>query len=142
MPLITITIHPTIPPYFTQPGRPDWDAVATAIRQDFGYHLLEGIMSHKDELNLDPNTVRSAVQIMYATFDDDGINLPDVWVTLQFSEPKSEDVEVIDRIRRTANTIVREWFDTCDFSIPNIVLDLFWVPSHGIGSVDGVEFSW
>jgi hypothetical protein len=109
------------------------------IRQGFGRAIPSLLVGNCDKIGLDQGTTATAVQVMKHEFEPDDDNIPDIWVKVQFTEPCPE---VWQPIRDAVYQLLCEWFTERGYDVPNFVVDIFWGPGHGRGTVSGEEIEW
>jgi hypothetical protein len=94
------------------------------------------------DFGMDHDTPEDGVQVQlheYGMFD---VNVADIWIKVQFSDPYPGRGEA-SRIRDAVNDAIVELFHTHGLNAPdNYILDVFWGPSHGCGSVNGTYIEW
>ncbi len=103
--------------------------------------IPEVFVRHALELGLAPNTPPEGVQVMRGWFSPGDVNVPDIWVKIQFSEPYPGE-EPFLRIRDTARNLIVRSFQKRWYEPVSIAIDLFPGPTHGWLMIDGVEIEW
>jgi len=141
MPLIDVTLKPGFTLCQTD-GSELVTATRMIIRKEFGPALPELFVRNAEFFRMDGDTPSDGVQVQFHDYDEDDINVADVWVKVQFSEEQvDKSVRVI--IRNAVFTAIVDWFDGLGIAVPdNFVLDVFWGPTHGCGSVNGKYIEW
>lgn len=112
------------------------------IKRQLAKVLPELLVINAKELGLEPSIHPAGIQVMNHNFGMHDVNVPDVWVKVQFgAEPPTPRER--QRIRDALYTIVLDWFARQRHVAPDdFVLELFWVPTSGKGVVNGVEIAW
>lgn len=141
MPLIDITLKPgyrmkmrTADPNFTVPAD-------VTVKFHFAEALPALLVDHAEELGLATDTPPEGIQVMRHDYDEYDVNVANVWVKFQFSEDQPQLAERL-RIRDRLYELLIGWFRSRELEPENFVMDLFWGPTNGRGSVDGVEIEW
>jgi hypothetical protein len=112
--------------------------IKTVFSQEFPGLLVK----HGEELGLDPDTTPAeGIQVMNHNYGDYDVNIPDLWIKVQFGERRPNKAKRI-QIRDTLYDLIVEWFAERGMILENFVMDLFWGPTNGRGTVDGVDFAW
>jgi hypothetical protein len=109
---------------------------------DFGPALPALFIENKNLLGLDASTLESGVQVQQHVFGQHDVNVPEVWIKVQFSEnAPSKRKRVL--IRDKVIDLVVTWFHENDHRMPdNLVLDVLWGPTSGCGFVGGTFIEW
>lgn len=82
------------------------------------------------------------MQVQFHDFGEDDINVPDVWIKVQFSEEQHDQTAQM-MIRTAVRETLEDLFNEYEVSVPaNFAVDLLWVTTHGFGNVNGVNFTW
>lgn len=117
------------------------DLTHTWIKVHFANDLPLLLVDHAVELGLDPSTPPEGIQIIQHSYGEFDVNAANVWIKIQFSKERPDLNERL-RIRDLFYEIIIEWFHEQGFEPEDIVMDLFWGPTNGCGSVNGVEIKW
>lgn len=149
MPLVDITIKPDCrlrligeEPNEVRGGDETRELLTRGIlKVDFALALPELLIKHAVELRLDPNTKPDGVQVMHHDFGAYDVNIPDVWVKIQFSE-ECPTWDGREPIRDLLHNILVGWFRGMGYELDDFVVDLFWGPTNGKGTVNGTEIVW
>lgn len=111
------------------------------IKTVFSQELPSLLVKHAEKLGLDAGTPAEGIQIMNHDYGDYDVNIANLWIKVQFSE-RLPNKEKRIQIRDTLYGLIVEWFAERDMILENFVMDLFWGPTHGRGTVNGVEINW
>lgn len=144
MPLIDITLNPGYHmPTDNQSGRSELDYKQTQllVKNVFARSLPGLMVDNAWQLGLDPTTPADGVQVMCHDYGMYTVNGANVWIKIQFSEDRPSEDERL-RIRDLLYIMLIEWFHVRGYTPDGIMMDLFWGPSNGKGSVNGVEIEW
>jgi hypothetical protein len=142
MPLIDVTLRPEF--FFEELRFKDKPSRRTrqVVRELFGPKLPQLFVENATSFGMDPETPLSGVQVQFHDFDIDDINVPDVWVKVQFSENPPERDERADIIEAVYESLIGV-FDSLEMMPPdNFMMDVFWGPTHGCGRVNGTFIEW
>jgi hypothetical protein len=112
------------------------------IRKVFGPELPALFVSNHAEFGMDENTPEEGVQVQFHDYEEDDINIADVWIKVQFSEePPGESMKFT--IRDAVYDAVANLFVAHGLAVPNnFILDIFWGPTNGRGTVNGTAINW
>ena len=145
MPLVDITLKPGYRMKMLGMKDPHTTAHETIthdmVKGRFARALPTLLVEHAQRLGLDPTTPPEGVQVMchdYALYD---VNTANVWIKFQFSEerhPLEERRYITDRLYN----LLIEWFREQELEPENFMIDLFWGPTNGMGTVNGREIVW
>lgn len=146
MPLIDVTRRPSyaFPESVGYIGAAEWARQATAdfIQQVFAPALPKLFAENSADFGMDPDTPEDGVQVQLHEYGEHDVNVADIWIKVQFSESYPAWGEA-PRIRDAVNDALVELFHTHGLNAPdNYILDVFWGPSHGCGSVNGKYIEW
>lgn len=144
MPLVALWLQPGYEIGLTdiEPG-----AVATSvatymlIHRDLANSLPELFVDNAGILGLVPDTPLNGVQITNFDFGPYDVNTPSIWLDIRFSEARPDEMQC-QTIREKLYELIMNWFKERDLAPDNLVIDLAWGPTHGKGTVDGVEIKW
>ncbi len=117
------------------------DKTRFVIMSDFARSLTYSFYKNREALGLDKDTPFEAIQLMCHDFDKFDLNIPSVWVKVQFTEPLP-DKQKRDTIRDIIFDILVDWFTKAGYAADGLVLDLLWGPTSGKGVVNGVIIEW
>lgn len=142
MPLIDITIKPGVQlkerngsPFSLGTSRP-------FLHRVIGPELPGLFVRHRTTFGMDNDTPKDAVQVMFHNFTEHDINVPDVWMKVQFTEEQTDE-RSRHFIRDAVFKAIVELFHRRGANMPdNFVLDVFWGPTHGCGTVNGSYIEW
>lgn len=144
MPLVDITLRPGYEihvsgmcPHFTL----DRERTRQLIKDDFAQALPSLLVEHAEDLGLDLDTPPEGVQVMRHDYDEGDVNVANVWVKIRLSEEHPPGHER-RRIRDLLYELLIGWFREQELDPENFVMDLFWGPTNGRGTVDGTEIVW
>ncbi len=138
MPLINITLKPG----FVLEGSVGFEATRRFIRKVYGRELPALIIANIVPLGLSPETPEAGVQVQHHDYDEDDVNVADVWVTMQLSGLEG-DAETSTDTRDQFLLLATGLFVTHDMEPPlNLMTEVFWVPSQGAGTVNGEYIEW
>lgn len=146
MPLIDVTRRPSyvFPEAVGYLGGTEMARQATTdfFQTVFAPAIPKLFAQNSADFGMDHDTPEDGVQVQlheYGMFD---VNVADIWIKVQFSEPYPARGEA-SRIRDAVNDAIVELFHTHGLNAPdNYILDVFWGPSHGCGSVNGKYIEW
>ncbi len=139
MPLVDITVNPDY--RFRQPWELFDEGKTRVWLSYFAGDLPNLLVRHADELGLDSDTPPEGIQVMMHDYGARDVNIADVWIKVQFSEECPEMEERL-RIRDQLYGILAQWFHRRNLALGNFVMDIFWGPTNGRGTVSGVEIEW
>lgn len=112
------------------------------IRKVFGPELPGLFVKNSELFGMDTNTPEDGVQVQFHDYDEDDINVADIWIKVQFSEEQRDRSTRLD-IRNEVFDVIVDQLKAHGFQRPdNIVLDVFWGPTHGYGCVNGTVIEW
>lgn len=138
MPLITVKMRPNL----VLPEIQDAYWTRNFVFYLFGPLLPELFALNCKEFGMDPGTPEDGVQVEFEFYGQDTINPADVWIKVQFSEKRPWPWKRI-RIRdRVYNAIVGLFHEMKVQPPANLMLDIFWGPTNGRGTVNGVPIEW
>jgi len=151
VPLIDITMKTglVLPPDYQEPY-PDHKDVRKQkqssearayIRHNFARMFAESVYRNASVLGLARNTPASGIQVMNHEFDNHDLNVPDVWVKVQFSERRPW-LQKRRLVRDFLYAVAEEWFEAQGYTPKSFVIDVFWGPTHGKGVVNGDVIEW
>ena len=146
MPLIDVTRRPSyaFPESVGYIGAAEWARQATAdfIQQVFAPALPKLFAENSADFGMDPDTPEDGVQVQLHEYGEHDVNVADIWIKVQFSEVYPSCYRA-QEIRDSVNRAIVELFHSHDLMAPdNYILDVFWGPSHGCGSVNGKYIEW
>lgn len=139
MPLVQITTqHRLHPPS----GQTAQNTSAQQMTRALGEALPGLLVGKAKKLRLEPDTTEVAVQVTHRKFHGRDVNNPDMWITVVFTEPAPNEVKRT-KVVATLKKILLGWFKDNGFAVPeNFACDVFWGPSHGFLSINGVQSDW
>lgn len=142
MPLIDVTVRPgySFPELSNRQQQPA--ATRDFVRTVLGPMLPGLFIEYREALGLDDTMPLEAVQVQFHDFGEDDINIPDIWIKIQFSEEQlDQSTRMI--VRSAVRDMLDDLFTEYGVSVPaNFAVDLLWASTHGFGSVSGVNFAW
>lgn len=128
MPLISITTKPRFHPTQQVGG----GSVGKQMMVDFAQDLPALFVANSKKLRLDADTPEAAVQVAHHKFHQQDVNIPSVWVVVQFSESGLSKKQR-KKVSRLVEDILLSWFGLNGYSTPkNFAIDCFWGPTHGV----------
>lgn len=141
MPLIDVTLRPGY--VFSDTDGRNFGPQSTRqfIRKTFGPELPGLFVRNSARFNLEPGTPEVGIQVQFHDYDADDLNVPDIWIKVQFSEerPKKSGLDIRDAVFGAIVGV----FHNRGLRVPdNFVLDVFWGPTNGCGSVNGTYIEW
>ena len=146
MPLIDVTHRPDYA--FPQSGvyRANMElghqATRDFIRKVFAPSLPKLFVKNCTDYGMDPDTPEDGVQVQLHEYGEHDVNVADIWIKVQLSESYPAWGEA-PRIRDAVNDALVELFHAHGLNVPdNYILDVFWGPSHGCGSMNGKYIEW
>jgi len=127
MPVIQITSKPTYYPFAAEDKNRKPQKMVIQLARD-----LPGLfVSKTSQLHMEPGTPKEGVQVTHCKFHAQDVNVPDVWIYIQFSEAdltKKQRIKVVRHIKK----MILAWFAVNDCTIPeNLACDVAWGPTHG-----------
>ncbi|MFZ3009991.1 MAG: hypothetical protein WA030_03170 [Candidatus Microsaccharimonas sp.] len=111
------------------------------IKQHFSQALPELLVANVAKLGLDLDTPSEGIQVMNHNYGDYDVNVANVWIKFQFSEPQPELGERL-RIRNQLYALIMGWFEFKELIPEDFIMDILWGPTNGKGVIDGVEILW
>lgn len=142
MPLVDITLKPG---YCIKVLRQGWShtphATGDIVKGQFAHAIPHLFVEHAKKLRLSADTPAEGIQVMRHDYDEGDVNIANVWVKVQFSERHAWWWRR-KRIRNRLYSILTGWFREYGFELEDFVLDIFWGPTNGKGTVNGVEIEW
>ncbi len=149
MPLIDLFSKPEFQLRHLDEGMLGPDMTAEVIHLQFAAALPELVMKHKAPLNLANGTTADGIQVMNHRFNPRDVNVPDVWLKIQFSEPlpKPEGSNpdfYVALIRAAVRNMVKQWFERRSYRLDeiNFGVDLIFGPTHGFLEINGRLIDW
>ncbi len=144
MPLIQLWLNPgyRLPVIGAEGEGLGADVTRMIVRDDFAQALPGLFVQHVQELRLELTTPPEAVQVTRHDFSKGDVNVPGIWVVVQFTEePPAWDGR--KPIRNALYGWIMDWFREQELDASEgLVIDIFWGPSHGRGVVNGVTIKW
>ena len=146
MPLIDVTRRPsyTFPEFVDGLGSAKLGQEATKdfIQDEFAPSLPKIFAQNCTDFGMDHDTPEDGVQVQLHEYGVCDVNVADIWIKVQFSEVYPSCYRA-QEIRDSVNRAIVELFHSHDLMVPdNYILDVFWGPSHGCGSVNGTFIEW
>ena len=146
MPLIDVTRRPSyvFPESVGYLGGTEMARQATTdfIQTVFAPALPKLFAQNCADFGMDHDTPEDGVQVQLHEYGEHDVNVADIWIKIQFSEPYPGET-LARAIRDAVNYDIGELFHIHGLDIPyNYILDVFWGPSHGCGSVNGTYIEW
>ena len=142
MPLIDVTVKPG---YVFPEDQKHYAAPATAmyfVRRNFAPDLPALFMANKSKFGLDATTPQEGVQVQIHTYDEFDVNVADLWVKVQLTEApprKAARLAICKAMHDALVALLHEF----GYEVPNnFMLDVFWGPGHGCGTIDGTYTQW
>lgn len=144
MPLIDVTTRPDWALELSDAFDIKYDPEETRelIRYGLCPQLPRILVSKREKLGMDLDTPENGVQIQFHDFGPDDINVPQLWIKVQFSEDAPERCARTS-VRDELFKIVTDLFHLQGMKMPDeFMLDVFWGPTHGCGMVNGTYIEW
>jgi hypothetical protein len=141
MPLIDITMKSTYEIRRVDGTCLDQGVTHHKIKTVFSAEFPSLLVEHAKKLGLDADTPAEGIQVMNHNYGDYDVNIANLWIKVQFSENTPNKAKRIE-IRDTLYDLIVEWFAERGMILENFIMDLFWGPTNGRGTVDGVEIVW
>ena len=116
-------------------------ATGVIVKGQFAHSLPDLFVQNAEALRLESGTEPEGVQVMPHDYPEGTVNAANIWVKVQFSEECPSELEW-QHVRDRLYELIWGWFSQQRFLPENLMLDIFWGPSHGIGTVDGVDIDW
>jgi len=139
MPLIQIT---TIPGYHPPNDLSGLATISEWMIAEFASALPQLFMDNIEALHMDPNTKKVGIQVTHQKFHPLDINVPDVWILIEFSESDLNDVEQTLATAKVKE-LVLHWFEGSNHMLPtDYACDVRWSPSHGFLRIGDVSAEW
>lgn len=146
MPLIDVTHRPDYA--FPQSGvyhanmELGQHATRDFIQKVFAPSLPKLFVKNCTDYGMDPDTPEDGVQVQLHEYGEHDVNVADIWIKIQFSEPYP-GVTLAQATLDAVNYDIGQLFRIHGLDTPdNYILDVFWGPSHGCGSVNGTYIEW
>jgi hypothetical protein len=137
MPLIDITTNTkNVPTCLRGLGLTDWES-NRLVKTSLPEWLARTMADEYELFGLTPDTPFEAFQVMNHTFQEKGLNLPSLWVKIQFGEAPS--LEAQQQIAKEVRDALYGWIHRYGFTIKNVAIDIFWSPTAGMISINGVD---
>lgn len=142
MPLIDVTLRPGYA--FPEAEGHEFGPEATRyfVRKTFGPELPGLFVNNCAKFGMDVDTPEDGVQVQFHDYDEDDINVADVWIKVQFSEEQTERSERLAIRDAVFGTIVDALHEHGLMMPDNFILDVFWGPTNGCGSVNRTYIEW
>ena len=94
------------------------------------------------DFGMDHDTPEDGVQVQLHDYGEYDVNVADIWILIRFSESYPGEARA-QEIRDSVFLAIAELFHDHGLNAPdNYILDVFWGPSHGCGSVNGTYIEW
>jgi len=138
VPLVQITTKPKYHPCASN----DQGTVLQRKIGDFGRALPGLFIENAARLHLDEGTPETGIQVSHKKTHGQDVNVPDVWITIQFSErplTKKQTTKVIRRVKKLIASHLN--LENLGANI-DIAVDCFWGPTHGFLYIGGVQAEW
>ena len=94
---------------------------------------------------MDAATPEGGVQVQFHDYGEDDINVADLWIKVQFSELPPHEQARFDIRDAVFRAIVDAFHGLRAHGVElpkNFILDVFWGPTNGCGSVNGTHIEW
>lgn len=142
LPLINITLRPGFSLLLAEEGRYTPAETRLVVRELIGPALPTLFIMNCREFGMDSETPEPAVQVQFHDYDKDDVNIADLWIVVRFGEEapaKPRRIEIRDAVCKTIIDLITSH----GARVPdNFIVDIFWGPTHGCGTVNGAMINW